>query len=45
MCPDCLSKRLAVIKAAPPQTPHKPAHPLDLDLTRLEAARQLDEAV
>ena len=45
MCPDCLAKRLAALGAAPPQTPHKPLHPLDLHLTRLKTARRLDEAV
>ena len=42
MCPDCLSKRLAALMAAPPQTRYKPSHPLDL--TRLKAARRLHEA-
>jgi hypothetical protein len=31
MCPDCLSKRLVALMAAPPQTSDKPLHPLDFD--------------
>ena len=38
MCPGCLSKRLAALMAAPAQAPHK------LDLSKLAAARSLDEA-
>jgi hypothetical protein len=39
MCPACLSKRLKALVEAPPETPY------ELDLTRLEATRRLDELV
>ena len=43
MCPECLSDRLAALKATPAQAPRDPLHPLDL--TEPEAARRLAKAV
>jgi hypothetical protein len=41
MCPECLSDRLAALKATPAQAPRDPLHPLDL--TKPEAGRRVGE--
>jgi hypothetical protein len=41
MCPECLSDRLAALKATPAQAPRDPLHPLDL--RKPEAGRRVGE--